>query len=209
MDERRYELKSGAKLTLFLVSYIPLFLIMCFTQLYEYRDHLVWGGLSYEPLLNYIRYFGAVTVLVLMSFFGLVGLRFLLPNIKRRTKSNGILVKVIDIENKNSESISYLFTYIIPFVFQDLSSITNVFAVSVLLFVTYLIYSNSSMLLINPTISMVYSLYLIEYEDMSSKRKRKGMVLSRNKFLEEDDEIKIRSMGHKLYFAVEGETSDS
>lgn len=74
MDERRYELKSGAKLTLFLVSYIPLFLIMCFTQLYEYRDYLVWGGLSYESLLNYIRYFGAVTVLILMSFFGLVGL---------------------------------------------------------------------------------------------------------------------------------------
>lgn len=209
MDERRYELKSGAKLTLFLVSYIPLFLIMCFTQLYEYRDHLVWGGLNYESLVNYVRYFGAVTVLILMSVFGLVGLRFLLPNINRRATSNGSLVKVVDIENKNSESISYLFTYVIPFVFQDLSSVTNVFAVSVLLLVAYLIYSNSSMLLINPTISVAYSLYLIEYEDMSSKGRRKGMILSKNKFLDEGDEIKIRSMGYKLYFAVEGGKNDS
>ncbi len=208
MNDRRYELKSGAKLTLFLVSYIPLFLIMCFTQLYEYREYLVWGGVSYQSLLSYIRYFGAVTVLVLMSAFGLVGLRFLLPNIQRRARSNGSLVKIVDIENKNSESISYLFTYVIPFVFQDLSSITNVFAVSVLLSVTYLIYSNSSMLLINPTISMAYSLYLVEYEDMSNKKIRKGMILSRNKFLEEDDEVKIRRMGHKLYFAVEGERRD-
>lgn len=208
MDERRYELKSGAKLTLFLVSYIPLFLIMCFTQLYEYRDHLSWGGLSSEAILDYVRHFGAVTVLICMSVFGLVGLRFLLPNIQRRAKSSGNLVKVIDIENKNSESISYLFTYIIPFVFQDLSSVTNVFSVSVLLLATYLIYSNSSMLLINPTLSMRYSLYLIEYEDISSSKRRKGMVLSRNKFLEEDDRLKIKSMGYKLYFAVEGERSD-
>ena len=199
MGERGFTLKPGAKLALFLVSYTPLFLIMCVTQLYEYRDYFSWGGLNYTSLVNYFRYFGAVTALFIMSAFGLVGLFFLLSNMRRRASSNGKLVKVVDIENKNSESISYLFTYIIPFVFQDLSSVTNVFAVGVLLVVTYLIYSNSSMILINPTLSMTYSLYHVEYEDMSNNRIRKGMIISKNKFLEEDDEIKIQSMGHKLY----------
>lgn len=203
MEERKPELKSGARLTLFLVSYLPLFFIMIFSQLYKYKSHLNWGGLNFDAFANFIVYFGAVSVLVCMSIFGIVGLHFLLKNVERRAETSGQRVKVLDIENKNSESISYLFTYLIPFVFQDLSSLTNVFAVSVLLVVTFLIYSNSSMLLINPTISMRYSLYMTEYIDPSSDKKKKGMILSKNKFLEEDDEIKIKTIGHKLFYAVE------
>jgi hypothetical protein len=203
MEERRAELKSGARLTLFLVSYLPLFFIMMFSQLYKYKDHLHWGGVNPVAFKNFIVYFGAVSILLCMSIVGIVGLYFLLKNVKRRAETSGLRVKVLDIENKNSESISYLFTYLIPFVFQDLSSLTNVFAVSVLLVVTFLIYSNSSMLLINPTISMRYSIYMTEYMDTSSNKKKKGMILSKNKFLEEDDEIKIKSIGHKLFYAVE------
>lgn len=203
MEERKAELKSGARLTLFLVSYLPLFFIMIFSQIYKYKSYLNWGGLNFDAFVNFIVYFGAVSVLVCMSIFGLIGLYFLLKNIERRAETSGQRVKVLDIENKNSESISYLFTYLIPFVFQDLSSLTNVFAVSVLLVVTFLIYSNSSMLLINPTISMRYSLYMTEYIDPSSNKKKKGMILSKNKFLEEDDEIKIKTIGNKLFYAVE------
>tara|TARA_R110001606_G_scaffold63629_2_gene147540 strand:+ start:17463 stop:18020 length:558 start_codon:yes stop_codon:yes gene_type:complete len=176
---------------------------MIFSQIYKYKSYLNWGGLNFDAFVNFIVYFGAVSVLVCMSIFGLIGLYFLLKNIERRAETSGQRVKVLDIENKNSESISYLFTYLIPFVFQDLSSLTNVFAVSVLLVVTFLIYSNSSMLLINPTISMRYSLYMTEYIDPSSNKKKKGMILSKNKFLEEDDEIKIKTIGHKLFYAVE------
>lgn len=203
MEDRKPELKSGARLTLFLVSYLPLFFIMIFSQLYKYKSYLNWGGLNFDAFANFIMYFGAVSVLGCMSIFGIVGLYFLLKNVERRAETSGQRIKVLDIENKNSESISYLFTYLIPFVFQDLSSLTNVFAVSVLLAVTFLIYSNSSMLLINPTISMRYSLYLTEYIDPSSDKKKKGMILSKNKFLEEDDEIKIKTIGHKLFYAVE------
>lgn len=210
MEERRAKLKSGARLTLFLVSYLPLFFIMIFTQLYTYKNHLNWGGINIEALKHFIVYFGAVSILLCMSIVGIVGLYFLLRNVERRAKSNGLRVKVLDIENKNSESISYLFTYLIPFVFQDLSNLSNVVAISVLLIVTFLIYSNSSMLLINPTISMRYSLYMTEYIDISNNKKKKGMILSKNKFLEEDDEIKIKIIGHKLFYAVEiGNTNAS
>lgn len=106
-----------------------------------------------------------------LSFLGVLGVAFLIPNMRRRAESNGVLVKVVDIENKNNESISYLFTYIIPFVFQDLSSVVSVFSIGVLLVVTYLIYSNSSMVLINPVLSVWYSLYLVEYEDFLINRK--------------------------------------
>lgn len=203
MEKRRSELKAGAKLTLFLVSYLPLFIIMCFSQVYQYKEHLFWGGLNRASFVNFVQYFGAVSFLLFLSIFGIIGLAFLFPNMKRRATSNGAPAKIIDIENKNNESISYLFTYLIPFVFQDLSNLTNVFAISILLFVTYVIYTNSSMLLINPTISIRYSIYMIEYEEIPSKKKKKGMIISSNRFLEEDDEIKLKSIGHKLFYAVD------
>lgn len=203
MNHRSSELKGGARLTLFLVSYLPLFLIMIVSQLYNHGDYLNWGGFNREAASNFFKHFGAISVLSALSIFGIVGLYFFLKNIGRRTLSSGVPVKVLDIENKNSESISYLFTYVIPFVFQDLSSLTDVFSVAILLTVTFLIYSNSSMLLINPTISMRYSLYMIEYQELGSKNIKKGMLLSRNKFLEEDDCIKIKKIGHKLFYATD------
>ncbi|ELL0595414.1 TPA: hypothetical protein ACOJPH_004867 [Vibrio campbellii] len=203
MKKRKAGLKIGARLTLFLVSYMPLFVIMVFGQFYKYSNYLNWGGFNWDSLFIFIKYFGAATVLIILSIYGAIGLKVLLTNIERRAKTNGNLVKIDDIENKNSESISYLFTYIIPFVFQDLSSVINVFSVTMLLVVTFLIYSNSSMLLINPTISMKYSLYMIEYTDSDEGKKKKGMIISRNKFLEEDDQVKIKKIGHRLFFAVD------
>lgn len=44
---------------------------------------------------------------------------------------------------------------------------------------------------------------MIEYTDSDSEKKKKGMVISRNKFLEEDDQVKIKKIGHKLFFAVD------
>ena len=68
MEERKAELKSGARLTLFLVSYLPLFFIMIFSQIYKYKSYLNWGGLNFDAFVNFIVYFGAVSVLVCMLF---------------------------------------------------------------------------------------------------------------------------------------------
>lgn len=195
-------LTRGAKYSLFIVSYAPLFFIMSFNQFYKYREFLSWGGINKKSLLCFGKYFGAISVLIALLFIGSFGLFILLRNIHRRTELNGDIVNIIDIENKNSESITYLFTYIIPFVFQDLSQLTNVVPVFVLLAVTFRIYTNSSMILINPTISLKYSLYMTEYKYPGSEVIRKGMLLTKNKFLEEDDSVKIKKIGHKLFYAV-------
>lgn len=202
-EARRQGLKGGARLALFLVSYVPLFLILIIQQLYKYSEHLRWGGLDTESIFRFIKYFGAVSVLLAASIFGIIGLWMLIANVNRRAKLSGDAVTIIDIENKNSESISYLFTYLIPFVFQDLSDPISVLSVLILLIVTFLIYTNSSMLLINPTISMWYSLYQIEYLEHGTERKKKGMILSRDKYLEEHDQVKLKRLGHRLYFSTD------
>ncbi|HCR0932587.1 TPA: hypothetical protein OMT81_004085 [Enterobacter hormaechei] len=198
---RGNKLHLGARISLFIVSYLPLFFIMCFVQLYTYKNYLNWAGITLESVMTFLEYFGAVTILVLLSLFGLVGLKIFLKNIKRRCQTSGRTVKILDIENKNNESISYLFTYLIPFVFQDLSKLSNVIPIAILLIVTALIYINSSMILINPTISIKYTLYQISYLDIESNKKRTGMILTKSKYLEEDDLLDIEDVGPKLFYA--------
>ncbi|EKO3566844.1 hypothetical protein P0E95_003224 [Vibrio metschnikovii] len=198
---RKNRLHLGARFSLFIVSYLPLFFIMCFTQVYTYREHLYWGGFNGKALYNFIKYFGAVSVIIIVSVFGLIGLIVLLKNVKRRCATSGREVKILDIENKNSESITYLFTYLIPFVFQDLSSFTNVVSITILLSVTFLIYVNSGMILINPTISIKYTLYQVTYLDIESDKTRKGMLLTNCKYLEDGDLVEIEDVGHKLFYA--------
>ncbi|EGV5524258.1 hypothetical protein JF639_003587, partial [Salmonella enterica] len=147
MSSPNEELKTGARLTLFLVSYMPLFLIMTVNQLYKKKDYLHWGGMHKEAFAVYVENFGAITVIILLILFGVMGLVLLLSNMEERVENDGDLVKIIDIENKNSESISYLFTYLLPFLFQDLSDPISVFSLFILLLVTFLIYCNSSMIL--------------------------------------------------------------
>ncbi len=195
------KLHLGARVSLFIVSYLPLFFIMCFVQIYTYRDYLNWKGINTESVIIFLKYFGAVSVLISFSLFGIIGLVIFLKNVKRRCQTSGRTVRILDIENKNNESISYLFTYIIPFVFQDLSTLSNVIPIAILLTVTALIYINSSMILINPTISISYTLYQISYLDLESEKKRSGMILTRSKYLEEDDLLDIEDVGPKLFYA--------
>ncbi|EAA0680655.1 hypothetical protein DKP45_16235 [Salmonella enterica subsp. diarizonae] len=200
MSSPNEELKTGARLTLFLVSYMPLFLIMTVNQLYKKKDYLHWGGMHKEAFAVYVENFGAITVIILLVLFGVMGLVLLLSNMEERVENDGDLVKIIDIENKNSESISYLFTYLLPFLFQDLSDPISVFSLFILLLVTFLIYCNSSMILINPTLAIRYSLYNIVYTT-GGKNEKKGMVICKSKYLDEDDYIKIQKIGHKLFYA--------
>lgn len=200
MANRRSLLKPGARSTLFLVSYTPLFTIMIFSQLYKNWDHLIWGGINSLALQNFFKYFGVSTLLIALLIYGGIGIGFLFSNIEQRTRTNGMGLKIIDIENKNSESITYLFTYIIPFVFQDLSSLVDVVSILIIMSVTYKIYSNSTMILINPVISMFYALYSIEYVSQLSTEKRKALVLTREKFLQEGDKGIAIELGHKLFY---------
>lgn len=198
---RRHGLKRGARFSLFIVSYTPLFAIMVFQQIYQNKDYLHPVEITKETALNFLRYFGVSSFLVIISIISLIGLLILLRNLERRASESGEEITVTDVENKNSEAIAYLFTYIIPFVFQDLSNISQLVPIIALMSVTYAIYSNSSMMLINPTLSFWYSLYQIEYKDNTGKTK-KTIVLTKERFLEEGDTLRPKRIAHKLSYGV-------
>lgn len=65
--------------------------------------------------------------------------------------------------------------------------------------IIYRIYINSSLVLINPILSFRYAIYEIDY--IENQRSRNGIVISKEKYLQEDEIIKIYAIGHKMYYS--------
>lgn len=192
-------LHGVAQFTLFVSSYLPLFFLIIVRQVSDNWQFLNWSGLSLEGIETFASKFGLSVILSLISIFGVFGYRITLANIEEVAK-NGTPVKVSDVKNKNSEAIGYIATYIIPFLFQGFSGWYECVSILFLLTIIYRIYINSSLLLINPLLSLKFSIYEIEYEE--NEKKKNGLIISRDMYLEEDTEIKIYEIGHKLYFAI-------
>jgi hypothetical protein len=151
-----------------------------------------------EGIINLSSRFGISIILLVISIFGFIGFYLTIRNIEEIAE-NGVPVKVKNVNNKNSEAIGYMATYIIPFLFEDFTGWFESVSILFLLFIIYRIYVNSSLLLVNPILSMNFSIYEMEYE--INKKQKNGMIVMRNNNLQEDSVIKIYEIGHKLFFA--------
>lgn len=194
------KLHGQAQFALFVSSYLPLFVLIIVRQISENYEFLHWAGLSLISIKLFAIKFGLSSILILISLVGLFGYWQTLGNIEEHSK-NGNPVTVKDVKNKNSESIGYIATYIIPFLFQGFNGLYECLSVLFLLAIIYRIYINSSLLLINPLLSFKFAIYEIEYEQ--NKKNKNGLIISRNKYLQDDANIKIYEIGHKLYFATD------
>ena len=191
-------LKRIAQFVLFVTSYLPLFILVIVRQIYENISFLYFGGFSIEAFTVFLQKFGLSFFLLLISFFGILGCYLIFKNLEKDA-TNGDNVTVQNINNKNGESIGYIATYIIPFLFQNFSNSYELFAFVFVMFIIYRIYINSNLILINPTLSFKYSIFEIEYKLQNGKVKN-GLIISKNRYLEEDTIIKIYEIGFKLYY---------
>lgn len=188
-----------AEFVLFITSYIPLFILIVLKQVSENIIYLNWVGLSSESISVFFEKFGFSFSLILISVFSLIGCKLLFSNF-RKNINNGENVILTDVRNRNSESIGYIATYIIPFIFQSFNTWYEIFAFTFLMVIIYRIYVNSNLLLINPVLSFRYSIFEIEYEVQGGKKKN-GLIIIRNKYIMEDTLICIYPIGYKLFFA--------
>ncbi len=194
------KLHGLAQFTLFVSSYLPLFILIIVKQLSSNYKFLHWAGFTIAGLKIFASNFALSTFLIIISIVGLIGYWKTLSNIEEVAK-NGLPISVTDIKNKNSEAIGYIATYLIPFLFQSFDGWYECLAVIFLMTIIYRIYINSSLLLINPLLSFMYSIYEIEY--LVNSKKKNGLIISKNKYLQDDANIKIYEIGHKLYFAID------
>lgn len=188
-----------AEFVLFTTSYIPLFVLLVFKQISENVAYFNWGGLNKDSFELFFDKFGFSFFLIVISFFSLVGSKLLFSNFEKNI-NNGNVVILTDVRNRNSESIGYIATYIIPFIFQSFNTWYEIFAFIFLMIIIYRIYVNSNLLLINPILSFKYSIFEIEYEEQNGKR-RSGLIIIKDKHIIEDAIVNIYPIGYKLFFA--------
>jgi hypothetical protein len=192
------KLHGIAQFVLFLTSYTPLFLLICFKQIYENSLFLNWDGLNFPAIIIFLQKFGLSLFLLIVSIFGISGCTLLFKNLEKDSK-NGDNVTLTEINNRNSESIGYIATYIVPFLFQSFNGWYEITALLFLMIIIYRIYINSNLLIINPLLSFKYSIFEMEYE--KGGKRRTGLIITKEKVMDEGSMIKIYPIGHKLFYA--------
>lgn len=190
-------LSGWAQFSLFGLSYTPLLIILIVKIIIAKTDYLHWGGFERAAFILCIEQFWAVILIGLILLLSWGGAIILFRNLKRTAKTNFHKVKINNITDKSVETVNYIATYIIPFVYDVQNNIDIIFMFFIF-GVIYFIYVNSSLVVVNPVLAVQYGLYEIEY--MENSRKRSVIVISSNKSLYEGDEINLYEIGRKLYF---------
>lgn len=186
-----------APLVLFLSSYMPLFVLIAFRQFVSNSEFLIWGGLHIYSIINLMRYFGMAIACICLVFYGLWGTRITFKNLDAKVE-NGNIVKITEISSMNDEPLAYVATYIIPIMFNDYSNIIDNITILCIFYVVYKLYIRSKLILVNPVLSMKYSIFNIKFNDGAVSRQ--GILISKDKFIEEEDMAKIYNVGFQLYY---------
>ena len=197
-------LRTGALLSLYITSYIPLFLIIIIKQLNDYHEYLHWAGLTKSGIKCFWSHFGMSSILGIVSIAGLVGIWILINNLETNLP-NGQVVEIVKISNRNSEAIGYIATYIVPFLASDFSSIMECGIFVVVMALIYIIYTNSNMILINPILSIKYSLLEVDYKIVGDKsdETHDALIITDTKDFKEKVNYNIYQIGFKLFYGKE------
>lgn len=196
-DLRINYLRTVPKLILFLTSYSPLFVCIIVRQLYYNRSFLHFAGFNKTGILCLLQKFGLSIFLGFLLALVILGTIIFIKKLRSISK-NGNNVTVKSISNKNAESIGYIATYIIPFLFQSFDELGDIIPLLILLIIIYRIYVTSSLLLVNPVLNCRYSLFEMEYEEKGDIKQ--GLMISPFRDIYESDNIKIFNIGYKLFY---------
>lgn len=186
-----------APIVLFLSSYVPLFVLIIVRQTLSNLEYLTWGGITMESIVCMIRHFGMSVVCLILTFFGLIGTWLVFDNLNRRVES-GHTFKIEELSSMNDEPLAYIATYIIPLLFGDYNNLTDCFIVICVFYIVYRLYVRSKLILVNPILSLRYSIYNVKFKDGDIPRQ--GILISSDNDILEYDQVKMYNVGHQLFF---------
>lgn len=208
------------KILLFFSSYLVLFIVLFLTELSKLNYDLFWLisqlltlNFNLGPKLNYLMSNGTITISVIIyAFFivlSLISIAIFKFSYRFLPSSTEKVLTISKISNGTSEVVSYLLTIIIPFVSsQTLSDVilnnnwTTLLVNLIILFSIGVLYVNSNLLVINPTIIFAgYSLYKIEYKLNNKEMSIDGILLTNKNFNPEkiDDKLVLNKIDEGIY----------
>lgn len=131
------------RLLLFLSSYFPLSLIFFFLFAAKHR----WASL-------------------IILLVGVIGFSGMVVYLQKANTIAPLPVKVVGVQRCDGEAISYIVSYIIPFLAVPFSSWEQGIALSIFFLVIGFLYVNSNLIHINPMLNLIgYHVYEITLED--------------------------------------------
>jgi len=133
------------RLILFLSSYAPLFLIIA-----------VRGWKDSRSLAVSLVAIAVLSVLILFGFLHIV----------RKLAADKVAVS--SVISRDGDAMSYIVTYLLPFLAVRLNDPTDVVSLGVVLFVIGLLYVNSNMIHTNPILNIA-GYHIFEIEDSNGK----------------------------------------
>lgn len=152
------------QILLFVISYVPLYFILFFQNL---NDKL-WSkanefiGLKEALILN------KVSLAFLILIIGSVSLYFILYKIV--IKSSNEEIKVVRIQDNHAEHLSYLATYILPFIGLKFDTWQNILSTVALFYILGHIYIKTNLILTNPTLTL-FGYHISKIENDNEKMK--------------------------------------
>lgn len=190
-------LSGLAPFVLFLTSYFPLFLLIIVRQIYANYAFLSWGGFNLEALRCMGKYFGMSVICFVLSVFGIVGTWLVLRNLQHRVES-GHTYRITEISCMNDEPLAYIATYIVPIIFENYSNYIDCITILFIFCVVYRLYVRSKLILVNPILSLKYSIYNVRY--MDGDIQRQCVLISHDNDILENDQAKMYNVGHQLFY---------
>lgn len=139
---------------------------------------------SYAPLLWLLAWRGRgdQTVWIPLVAVGVVAVAVLFAVLRVQRNAKGPRLEVHRWRPRDAEVLSYIATYLIPFLALDLSKTDDLVTLVMFLVVLGLVYVNSSMLYVNPVLSVLgYHVYEVRTKDdheyllVSRKKSLKGV----------------------------------
>lgn len=175
---------------LFLLAYVPIYLIAALKTI----DPTTTDKCGFKLTSNQIALNNVIPILLVIVSFLLIIYFKIYSKLTLKPKGNPLFtIKTIKAQHK--EYISYLGTYILPFVALETKTVFDMIAVTFMFLTIGFIFSKTKLIYTNPTLTFFgYDIFEIETEDgktydcitkdsLSTNDKPRGIKLGTNTFI--------------------------
>ncbi len=167
-------MRKIVQILLFIISYSPLYLILFFQNL---NDDIYLKGTKHFIGIKEVLKLNTISLSFLALIIVSISLYFLFFNIVLKSSPEKYTIK--EVKSNSVEHLSYLATYILPFVGLKFDSWQSILATISLFYVLGHIYIKTNMILTNPTLTF-FGYAISTVVDSTDKTKlvihKKGMI---------------------------------
>jgi hypothetical protein len=173
-------MRFWVKIGLFLSAYLPLFLILAIKN---------WFNLYATAIFLFVALYSCIWF-------------FIIWVVKKETTDS---FKIISVENKTKDALTYLVPYIISFIGFDLNRWQDLTSLFILLVILFAVYAKSDLLYINPLLALFgYQVYRVEVKKIAAgcDDKKWDITVLTSEKMKVGDDIEVRDLSDNVFLGM-------